>query len=668
MNMCNLRATTILSIALFVGELGTVTTAFATQGRLRGVIYDWNNERIACAIIELSNGQSAQANQWGEFLISSIDYGTYDLTVRAGGYAPKIVPILVNQYDNFLTVGQVEPISRITGRVTKNGTIPIEGVSVDATDGCGRSWGGSTDSSGYYSIFLPAGTYTVTAEDTAFRQYTQRTGVQVPVGSTVSGVDLRLLGGAIVGQVVLWDGSPVGAATVLVSEGSTAVNLISAGPGGQFEIEGLPPGVYTLVARDATEKAVAVVDVTMSDQLVQVQMLPGRIIGTIRDHTQTPISGMTIWAVGEYWAYEGTTDTQGRYQIDVAEGRYALFFVPTAADQVATKIEGLSIMAGQQVTKDVALLGPAGSVSGYVRDTSGGPISGAVVIALGGSQSQAPVYTTTESDGSFILQYLSSGSYSVRASADGYEPSTQDAIAVQLGQTTQGVILILQAGSGSPSSPCVSGFVRTAGGQGINGVLLTFSGGIGPTSTDNNGSYSLVVPNGWSGTVTPSKTGYAFTPESRSYMNVTTSLVDQNFTGTLRSPLQEALDTSLDISTTGDSSWFDQATVSYWGGDAAQSGDVDDDQSTAINAMVTGPGTVSFYWKVSSERGWDFLEFNIDGAIKDRISGEVDWQTKSYTITGTSGHNLQWRYVKDNSVSAGSDCGWVDYLQWTPLP
>ena len=66
-----------------------------------------------------------------------------------------------------------------------------------------------------------------------------------------------------------------------------------------------------------------------------------------------------------------------------------------------------------------------------------------------------------------------------------------------------------------------------------------------------------------------------------------------------------------------------------------------------------------------SESGYDELEFYLDDVLKHSISGEVDWQQKSYTVTGAGSHTLKWRYVKDSSASDGSDCGWVDCLQWS---
>jgi hypothetical protein len=55
--------------------------------------------------------------------------------------------------------------------------------------------------------------------------------------------------------------------------------------------------------------------------------------------------------------------------------------------------------------------------------------------------------------------------------------------------------------------------------------------------TDSNGYYSDTVSYGWSGTVTPIKPGYTFNPSSRTYTNVTSNQSDQNYTGTLISPV-----------------------------------------------------------------------------------------------------------------------------------
>ncbi len=143
--------------------------------------------------------------------------------------------------------------------------------------------------------------------------------------------------------------------------------------------------------------------------------------------------------------------------------------------------------------------------------------------------------------------------------------------------------------------------------------------------------------------------------------------------------LSEALDTTLSFTTGGSADWFSQTTSSYWewfypistsyyGGDNAQSGSISDDQESWMQTTVSGAGTVSFYWKVSSESHFDFLEFYIDGSLQDRISGSVGWHRMTYAITALGSHTLEWRYVKDHSTSEGDDCGRVDKVEWTTGP
>jgi len=131
--------------------------------------------------------------------------------------------------------------------------------------------------------------------------------------------------------------------------------------------------------------------------------------------------------------------------------------------------------------------------------------------------------------------------------------------------------------------------------------------------------------------------------------------------------LAEALDNAgLTWTTGGNAAWFGQRTVTYDGVDAAQSGDVSDSQSTWMETSVTGPGTLTYYWKISSESDYDYLSFYLNGALQSgRISGNVDWQQKTYELP--SGNNvLRWIYSKDSSVSTGSDAGWVDQVVFTP--
>ncbi|MEF9426772.1 MAG: hypothetical protein L0956_06225, partial [Candidatus Mariimomonas ferrooxydans] len=81
--------------------------------------------------------------------------------------------------------------------------------------------------------------------------------------------------------------------------------------------------------------------------------------------------------------------------------------------------------------------------------------------------------------------------------------------------------------------PLISGEVKDSASTGIAGVIITFSNSGGTATTDSSGSYSLNVSDGWSGTATPAKTGYAFSPTSIDYNNVTSDQADQDYIGTI---------------------------------------------------------------------------------------------------------------------------------------
>lgn len=144
--------------------------------------------------------------------------------------------------------------------------------------------------------------------------------------------------------------------------------------------------------------------------------------------------------------------------------------------------------------------------------------------------------------------------------------------------------------------------------------------------------------------------------------------------------LGDSLDTTnLAWTTTGYAKWFNQTNVTHDGVDAAASGDIGDTENTPgefefqysiLEARVNGPGTVGFWWKVSSEQGFDPLQFTVWDlatgveSVLAQISGETGWQQKSFFIPEGE-HALWWIYRKDASVTQGADRGWVDEVTWT---
>ncbi|MBF0292065.1 MAG: VCBS repeat-containing protein [Nitrospinae bacterium] len=147
---------------------------------------------------------------------------------------------------------------------------------------------------------------------------------------------------------------------------------------------------------------------------------------------------------------------------------------------------------------------------------------------------------------------------------------------------------------------------------------------------------------------------------------VVTAACSVSFTFSVGPGLGDAVDNpTLSWSSSGNAQWLVENTIYNSGGSAAQSGDISNSQTSAIQTTVTGPGSLSFYWKVSSEIDYDWLEFAIDGTVQTRMSGTSSWLKKSYSISAGS-HTLSWTYTKDTTSSSGSDAGWLDTVVFTP--
>lgn len=133
-----------------------------------------------------------------------------------------------------------------------------------------------------------------------------------------------------------------------------------------------------------------------------------------------------------------------------------------------------------------------------------------------------------------------------------------------------------------------------------------------------------------------------------------------------RPSLAQAIDQdNWNITSGGSRVWFGQTDESHDGVDAARSGDITHNEESWFEAVIQGPGKLSFWWKVSSQRNCDFLRFSIDGQQQQAISGSTVWQQYNCNI-GAGRKVLRWRYTKDGILSSGSDCGWVDQVVWKP--
>lgn len=123
-----------------------------------------------------------------------------------------------------------------------------------------------------------------------------------------------------------------------------------------------------------------------------------------------------------------------------------------------------------------------------------------------------------------------------------------------------------------------------------------------------------------------------------------------------------------------DSRWNVTNQFKYEGKYSLRSGETPDGGVSAIAYRSNfKQGFVSFYIKVSSEQGFDFVKFYIDGEAQPLtdgtstkgFSGDVKWTFVQLPVSAGT-HRLMWTYEKDDSYEGLKDAAWIDGVSLPP--
>jgi hypothetical protein len=112
--------------------------------------------------------------------------------------------------------------------------------------------------------------------------------------------------------------------------------------------------------------------------------------------------------------------------------------------------------------------------------------------------------------------------------------------------------------------------------------------------------------------------------------------------------------------------WTITSTSSFDGLLSARSGPITNSSSTSLvmKTIYSKADSVRFFYKVSSEVNYDFFVFKLNGIEVLKKSGEIGWTKKSVPVR--EGLNIiEWKYEKDGSQYTGSDCAWIDLIDFT---
>lgn len=209
------------------------------------------------------------------------------------------------------------------------------------------------------------------------------------------------------------------------------------------------------------------------------------VFGYVRHGDGTPLAGATVTLVGAdgRQAGIGHSGPDGRYQVPVsAQGTYTLIGMASSHEPYASSVQ----VAAKPTEVDMLLTGGA-QLSGMVRVAGTGAPAAGVTATLADERGEVVGTTQTRDDGSYVLQSLADGRYTLVVSAASYQPAALPAVIAD----GQPATLDVELRTGARAS----GVARTASGSAVPDARVTLldpDGSVaGVTTTAADGTYSF---------------------------------------------------------------------------------------------------------------------------------------------------------------------------------
>jgi hypothetical protein len=348
----------------------------------------------------------------------------------------------------------------VTGIVYAAG-VPISGATVVAygSEGSGYT---TTNVNGQFTITegLKTGTYTVTAQKEGY-VVTEIENVAVTAPSETSGVNIYMnrsggISGRITDAVTSFGVPNIPVFAMLSSGGGTYFGSALTDVGGNYEMNmNLGTGTYNvtvMLPKGYISKTVSPVSVTAGQKTTGVNMAlerSGIISGRITTPTNEPLANITVIAsvTDDPLAGFGSDETNatGYYRIasGLGTGNYTVMaYSGMSFDQTTALVTAGQETSNVDLQLSVTPPAPSGILMGKVTDFSDGtPIEDAHVLAEGDTTvSFGSAYT--DQDGNYVIsEGLDTDTYTVTASADGYQDANVTMISVTVDLITQNVNL-----------------------------------------------------------------------------------------------------------------------------------------------------------------------------------------------------------------------------------
>lgn len=359
---------------------------------------------------------SADLQKDGSFSFSSLPKGSYTIVAHVPGFQTKALGTYVNDDQtnnlNFALKAQGCPFSGIVSM--RNSEEPISEALVRIFAGYNLIAETQTDARGSFSFDdVPPGNYHLVVHSPLY----QAAATSIVIKETMTRtIELKLAQnpGALTGTIIKKvNQKGIPGAHVTVVDGPVIIASTLTDMRGNFSLQGLPPGNYTVIAEADSYQAVSTGSLIEAGKTASAQLALGQKSCTIKGHiacrqSHEPLSAViAAYNTKQIFVKSTLTDSEGLYTLDnLPPGKYNII-VNADHYQGQTK----SSEGGNEL--DFALVKNPSVVSGIVVDEySKEPVLGATLTVFDG-----PTFVTsllTDEQGHYQFDNLSFGTYRIR--------------------------------------------------------------------------------------------------------------------------------------------------------------------------------------------------------------------------------------------------------------
>ncbi|MGM7701591.1 carboxypeptidase regulatory-like domain-containing protein [Pseudalkalibacillus sp. Hm43] len=395
----------------------------------------------------------------GNYQTQGLYAGTYTVIVFADDrYGSSSASVMIPANGTRTVDFALEPFpSTVEGTIRDEATgEPVPNVFVRLLDIHGSSIQViNTDMNGFYRFSgFTSGQYLISA---IFPIY-QRVQISInpePGETVIADIFFQPEPGKISGLILDAEtGSPlVGAQAEVYSPGSTVpVARRTAGASGDFLIEGVVPGSFTITAYTLNYseeiKGIIVEPNGITEVEFQLDPDPVTVSGTVLDENDNPLANVSVRIIDENEVEigNGISDIDGNFAIgNLPSGNFTII---AGIDDYAEFTTGISVQPGEEYDDlNIQMIALGGMFRGNVTSVESSEGIAGVLISILTPEGIPIISTNSDPIGNFVSPLLSPGMYTVIASSPYYVQDEKGVIIVS-NQTSE-VIFQLEGIGGS---------------------------------------------------------------------------------------------------------------------------------------------------------------------------------------------------------------------------